>query len=179
MHRCATRSGGPRCWSCRHPPRARPRVARPYGSPCSPPWPSLPRSPSSRGVRPHPAVAGLSLPPQCRRHRWPRACFSHPGALASGRGRPRPGKPLPTASASPRATAWPAWRLRARSPCVWNAMSAATVALADPKQAIVYLEKGRLLARLDRQPAGRALPGTHRPGRGASGGHAFLRGHLG
>lgn len=36
-----------------------------------------------------------------------------------------------------------------------DAMSAATVSLADPKQAVVYLEKGRLLARLDHQPAGR------------------------
>ncbi len=35
-----------------------------------------------------------------------------------------------------------------------DTMSAATVALADPKQAIVYLEKGRLLARLDHQLAG-------------------------
>ena len=38
-----------------------------------------------------------------------------------------------------------------------DAMSAATVALADPKQTIVYLEKGRLLARLDPQPAGRTF----------------------
>jgi len=38
-----------------------------------------------------------------------------------------------------------------------DAMSAATVALADPKQTIVYLEKGRLLARLDHQPAGRTF----------------------
>jgi len=38
-----------------------------------------------------------------------------------------------------------------------DAMSAATVALADPKQAIVYLEKGRLLARLDHQLAGRTF----------------------
>jgi hypothetical protein len=38
-----------------------------------------------------------------------------------------------------------------------DAMSAATVALADPKHAIVYLEKGRLLARLDHQPAGRTF----------------------
>jgi ferric-dicitrate binding protein FerR (iron transport regulator) len=36
-----------------------------------------------------------------------------------------------------------------------DAMSAATVSLADPKQMIVYLEKGRLLVRLDRQSAGR------------------------
>lgn len=35
-----------------------------------------------------------------------------------------------------------------------DAMSVATVSLADAKQTIVYLEKGRLLARLDRQPAG-------------------------
>jgi ferric-dicitrate binding protein FerR (iron transport regulator) len=38
-----------------------------------------------------------------------------------------------------------------------DAMSAATVALADPKHTIVYLEKGRLLARLDHQPAGRTF----------------------
>lgn len=38
-----------------------------------------------------------------------------------------------------------------------DAMSAATIALADTKQTIVYLEKGRLLARLDHQPAGRAF----------------------
>ena len=38
-----------------------------------------------------------------------------------------------------------------------DAMSAATFALADPKQTIVYLEKGRLLARLDHQPAGRTF----------------------
>ena len=38
-----------------------------------------------------------------------------------------------------------------------DAMSAATIALADPKQTIVYLEKGRLLARLDHQPAGRTF----------------------
>jgi ferric-dicitrate binding protein FerR (iron transport regulator) len=38
-----------------------------------------------------------------------------------------------------------------------DAMSAATVSLADPKQIIVYLEKGRLLARLDQQPAGRTF----------------------
>ena len=38
-----------------------------------------------------------------------------------------------------------------------DAMSAATVALADPKQAIIYLEKGRLLARLDHQLAGRTF----------------------
>ena len=36
-----------------------------------------------------------------------------------------------------------------------DALSAATVSLADPKQAVLYLEKGRLLARLDHQPAGR------------------------
>jgi hypothetical protein len=35
-----------------------------------------------------------------------------------------------------------------------DAASAATVSLSDPKQPIVYLEKGRLLARLDPQPAG-------------------------
>jgi ferric-dicitrate binding protein FerR (iron transport regulator) len=38
-----------------------------------------------------------------------------------------------------------------------DAMSAATVALADPKQTIVYLEKGRLFARLDHQPTGRTF----------------------
>ncbi len=38
-----------------------------------------------------------------------------------------------------------------------DAMSAATFALADAKQTIVYLEKGRLLARLDHQPAGRTF----------------------
>ena len=38
-----------------------------------------------------------------------------------------------------------------------DAMSAATIAFADPKQTIVYLEKGRLLARLDHQPAGRTF----------------------
>jgi ferric-dicitrate binding protein FerR (iron transport regulator) len=38
-----------------------------------------------------------------------------------------------------------------------DAMSVATVSLADPKQTIVYLEKGRLLARLDHQPAGRTF----------------------
>jgi ferric-dicitrate binding protein FerR (iron transport regulator) len=36
-----------------------------------------------------------------------------------------------------------------------DATSAATVSSADPGGAIVYLEKGRLLARLDHQPAGR------------------------
>jgi ferric-dicitrate binding protein FerR (iron transport regulator) len=35
--------------------------------------------------------------------------------------------------------------------------SAATVSLADAKQPVVYLERGRLLARLDRQPAGRTF----------------------
>ncbi len=38
-----------------------------------------------------------------------------------------------------------------------DAMSAATLALADPRQTIVYLEKGRLLARLDHQPEGRTF----------------------
>lgn len=38
-----------------------------------------------------------------------------------------------------------------------DTMSAATVALADSKQTIVYLEKGRLFARLDHQPAGRSF----------------------
>jgi ferric-dicitrate binding protein FerR (iron transport regulator) len=38
-----------------------------------------------------------------------------------------------------------------------DAMSAATVSLADPKQTIVYLEKGRMLARLDPQPVGRTF----------------------
>lgn len=38
-----------------------------------------------------------------------------------------------------------------------DAMSVATVSLADPRQTIVYLEKGRLLARLDHQPAGRTF----------------------
>jgi ferric-dicitrate binding protein FerR (iron transport regulator) len=38
-----------------------------------------------------------------------------------------------------------------------DATSVATVSLANPKQTIVYLEKGRLLARLDRQPAGRTF----------------------
>jgi len=38
-----------------------------------------------------------------------------------------------------------------------DAMSSVTVALADPKQTVVYLEKGRLLARLDHQPAGRTF----------------------
>ncbi len=36
-------------------------------------------------------------------------------------------------------------------------MSAATIAIADPMQTVVYLEKGRLLARLDHQPAGRTF----------------------
>jgi tetratricopeptide (TPR) repeat protein len=38
-----------------------------------------------------------------------------------------------------------------------DAMSAATVSFADPGRTIVYLEKGRLLARLDHQPAGRTF----------------------
>lgn len=35
--------------------------------------------------------------------------------------------------------------------------STATVSLADPSRAVVQLERGRLLARLDRQPAGRSF----------------------
>ena len=38
-----------------------------------------------------------------------------------------------------------------------DAMSAATVSLADPKQTIVYLEKGRMMVRLDPQPVGRTF----------------------
>jgi hypothetical protein len=156
MHRCVMRSGDPRCWSCRRPLRALSPVARPYGSPCSVPWRSLPRSPSWRELLATAAAAAFTPAAVQEPPLTARVLFAS-GSARLGSGPAQAGQAVTHGERIGTDEGLACVAIASSITVCLDAMSAATVALADPKQTIVYLEKGRLLARLDHQPAGRTF----------------------